>query len=76
MGLLVEVAPAARLHRDSSTCGAVAIALGCARLSSRDRPGKLCSIFQLQHTLRLRVITNHVEHHGKTRPTQAPKVTS
>ena len=38
MGLLVEVAPAARLHRDSSTCGAVAIAFGGARRSSRNRP--------------------------------------
>ena len=45
MGLLVEVAPAARLHRDSSTCGAVAIALGCARLSSRDRPWQTMQYF-------------------------------
>jgi len=37
-------------------------------------PGKAWSIAQLQHTFRLRVITNQVEHNLKARLTKARKV--
>jgi len=37
-------------------------------------PGTSWSIAQLQHALRLRIITNQVEHHVKTRLTKARKV--
>ena len=37
-------------------------------------PGKSWSIAQLQHTFRLRVITNQGEHHLKARLTKARKV--
>jgi hypothetical protein len=37
-------------------------------------PGKSWSIAQLQHTFRLRVITNQVEHNLKARLTKARKV--
>jgi hypothetical protein len=36
-------------------------------------PGKAWSVSPLQHALRLRVITNQVEHHVKTRLTKARK---
>ena len=36
-------------------------------------PGKSWSIAQLQHTFRLRVMTNQVEHHLKARLTKARK---
>lgn len=36
-------------------------------------PGKAWSVSQLQHAFRLRVITNQVEHNGKTRLTKARK---
>jgi hypothetical protein len=37
-------------------------------------PGKPWSVSQLQHALRLRMITNQVEHDVKTRLTNARKV--
>ena len=37
-------------------------------------PGTSWSIAQLQHALRLRIITNQVEHNVKTRLTKAHKV--
>ncbi len=37
-------------------------------------PGKSWSIAQLQHTFRLRVMTNQVEHNLKARLTKARKV--
>jgi hypothetical protein len=37
-------------------------------------PGTSWSIAQLQHALRLRIITNQVEHNVKTRLTKARKV--
>jgi hypothetical protein len=37
-------------------------------------PGTSWSMAQLQHALRLRIITNQVEHHVKTRRTKARNV--
>jgi len=37
-------------------------------------PGTSWSLAQLQHALRLRIITNQVEHNVKTRLTKARKV--
>ena len=37
-------------------------------------PGKSWSIFQLQHALRLRVMTNQVEHKGKVKMAKTRKV--